>query len=218
MKNGVEEEWSYSDAGKIDGKTIYIMNDGSKIISGKRKNITRKYTAVKDEEGNNIEVELVKMDEECAEGLIKIDTEGVKIYYKIDLAQTQRVYCNPNTFAIFLGILAELGKDGIQYTGTGNVELYGTGYPSVSHVNGMSLDFSYKSGIQSNPQSAEVMSDKKLLDIGYLFSCRIMYVGKKHAKLGINQVGAEERSNHNDHIHLGPFDGVLNIATEIKEE
>ena len=214
--------WEYSSAyasnaipDKIDGEIIYFMPKGDRIIKGKPGRVNKKYVKC----GSSIE--LIKIDEECTGGLFQFDKEGVKLYYQIDTTQTVRFYSDPYVFAILIGILAELGANteyDIKFRGTGNAEIHGTGYPSVSHVNGMSLDFSY-----SDDSSADVRlaKDIALLKAGIKFKCKTRLVGTENKRKGGREIYSSKPQgdpNHNDHIHLGPFDQEYNKPTIINEK
>lgn len=214
--------WEYSRAyasnaipDKIDGEIIYFMPKGDRIIKGKPGRVNKKYVKC----GSSIE--LIKIDEECTGGLFQFDKEGVKLYYQIDTTQTVRFYSDPYVFAILIGILAELGANteyDIKFRGTGNAEIHGTGYPSVSHVNGMSLDFCY-----SEDSSADVRlaKDIALLKAGIKFKCKTRLVGTENKRKGGREIYSSKPQgdpNHNDHIHLGPFDQEYNKPTIINEK
>jgi len=117
-----------------------------------------------------------------------------------------------NGFLTFFHIIALL------IGGTGNAEIHGTGYPSVSHVNGMSLDFSY-----SDDSSADVRlaKDIALLKAGIKFKCKTRLVGTENKRKGGREIYSSKPQgdpNHNDHIHLGPFDQEYNKPTIINEK
>lgn len=212
--------WDYSASSKIEGQRIYVLNNGSKVVVPKPGKTTPCYIY------NKIgkEIELVKIDENCKDGLFEFNNnDGVNLYYRIKTDQTDRFYCNPNTFAILIGILAELGANpdyDIKFEGTGNAEIHGTGYPSVTHVNGMSLDFSY-----SEDADAEVRKNKDiaLLKAGIKFNCMTRIVGfrsdRREGREAYSTPKKEKTEKaHNDHIHLGPFNDEINEPTKIEEK
>lgn len=199
----------------IDGDTIYLMPNGDKIVSGKEG--TKKYT-----KSGNETIELVKIDEGREDGVFEFKEDGVNLYYEIDKAQTVRFYSDPNTFAILIGILAELGSNigyDIKFRGTGNAEIHGTGYPSVSHRNGTSLDFCYSENKDDSDEVRKI-KDIALLKASIKFNCMTRLTGTWNSRKN----GREEYStkpegdgNHNNHIHLGPFNQKINEPTIIKE-
>lgn len=121
-----------------------------------------------------------------------------------------------------IGILAELGANphyDIKFKGTGNAEIHGTGYPSQTHVNGMSLDFCY-----SKDADAEVRKykDIALLKAGIKFNCMTRIVGFRPDRREGRELYSTPKKErveraHNNHIHLGPFNQDINIPKKINE-
>ena len=81
------------------------------------------------------------------------DTELVKIpdslnkqfdnfKIKYSFIDSQRRYANPGLFAAMLGSIAVYNKS---VTTTGSAFKWGSCFPSINHINGMSIDFTYKS-------------------------------------------------------------------------
>ncbi len=200
---------------KVDGDIIYFMPNGDRIVNGKYG--PYKYSKCGDA------IELVRIDEGCTGGLFQFNKEGVKLYYQIDTSQTVRFYSDPNTFAILIGILAELGANteyDVKFKGTGNAEIYGTGYPSQTHVNGMSLDFCY-SDDKEDPDEVKLAKDIALLKAGIKFKCKTRYTGTREERKGGRETYSSKPQGdqyHNDHIHLGPFDQEYNKPTIINEK
>lgn len=210
--------YTYPNNTNIDGDKIYVMSNGDKYVSDKEKH---KGKACRYQKEGDEAIELVRIDEGCTGGLFQFNKEGVKLYYQIDTNQTARFYSDPNVFAILIGILAEVGANenyDIKFRGTGNAEIYGTGYPSQSHVNGMSLDFCY-SDEKEDPDEVKLAKDIALLKAGIKFKCKTRYTGTQNSRKGGREVfSSQARSDHNDHIHLGPFNQEYNKPTIIKEE
>lgn len=204
---------------KVDGEIIYFMPNGDRIVKGKPGNPNSRYAKSGDA------IELVRIDEGCTEGLFRFDKEGMKLYYQIDTIQTVRFYSDPNVFAILIGILAELGANteyDIKFRGTGNTEIHATGYPSQSHVNGMSLDFCY-SDDEDDSDKVKIAKDIALLKAGIKFKCMTRIIGSKESRRGGREAYSTPKSKrtenaHNDHIHLGPFDQEINKPTIINEK
>ncbi|MBR6111928.1 MAG: DUF4280 domain-containing protein [Paludibacteraceae bacterium] len=200
---------------KVDGDIIYFMPNGDRIVNGKYG--PYKYSKCGDA------IELVRIDEGCTGGLFQFNKESVKLYYQIDTSQTVRFYSDPNTFAILIGILAELGANteyDVKFKGTGNAEIYGTGYPSQTHVNGMSLDFCY-SNDKEDPDAVKLAKDIALLKAGIKFKCKTRYTGTREERKGGRETYSSKPQGdqyHNDHIHLGPFDQEYNKPTIINEK
>ena len=78
--------------------------------------------------------------------------------------KTTRRYCGPEHFACFIGALAETGL--ILKSG-GACEEDGTCYPSVSHINGQSIDTSYLND----------KDEQKFINALWDFGFRTHYVG-----------------------------------------
>lgn len=200
---------------KVDGDIIYFMPNGDRIVNGKYG--PYKYSKCGDA------IELVRIDEGCTGGLFQFNKEGVKLYYQIDTSQTVRFYSDPNTFAILIGILAELGANteyDVKFKGTGNAEIHATGYPSQTHVNGMSLDFCY-SDDKEDPDEVKLAKDIALLKAGIKFKCKTRYTGTREERKGGRETYSSKPQGdqyHNDHIHLGPFDQEYNKPTIINEK
>jgi hypothetical protein len=196
------------------------MSNGDKYVSDKEKH---KGEACRYQKDGDEAIELVRIDEGCTGGLFQFNKEGVKLYYQIDTYQTARFYSDPNVFAILIGILAEVGANedyDIKFRGTGNAEIYGTGYPSQTHVNGMSLDFCY-SDEKEDPDEVKLSKDIALLKAGIKFKCKTRYTGTWNSRKGGREIYSskpEGDQNHNNHIHLGPFNQEYNKPTIIKKE
>jgi predicted chitinase len=212
--------YTYPNNTNIDGDKIYVMSNGDKYVSDKEKH---KGEACRYQKDGDEAIELVRIDEGCTGGLFQFNKEGVKLYYQIDTYQTARFYSDPNVFAILIGILAEVGANedyDIKFRGTGNAEIYGTGYPSQTHVNGMSLDFCY-SDEKEDPDEVKLSKDIALLKAGIKFKCKTRYTGTWNSRKGGREIYSskpEGDQNHNNHIHLGPFNQEYNKPTIIKKE
>lgn len=222
-KNNIQT-WEYSSLFKdekipdgVDGRVIYFMPNGDRIVKGKPSVGNYKYVKCGDA------IELVRIDEGCTSGLFQFNKEGVKLYYQIDTTQTVRFYSDPNVFAILIGILAELGANteyDIKFRGTGNTEIHATGYPSQSHVNGMSLDFCYSED-KSDSAEVKLAKDIALLKAGIKFKCKTRYTGTWNSRKGGREIYSSKPQgdpNHNNHIHLGPFNQEYNKPTIINEK
>ena len=61
---------------------------------------------------------------------------------KYSFSDSQRRYANPGLFAAMLGSIAVYNKS---VTTTGSAFKWGSCFPSINHINGMSIDFTYKS-------------------------------------------------------------------------
>lgn len=206
-KSGVSGKNIYAHYDK-NNEIEYVVCDG--YLNGKRK--IYKYISDK------TKIELVRMDEvdenkgeHEQNGLLFFHQPGkVFIYYHIKMGCTQRYYANPEQFAAFIGILAHYGnsklgsipadfeskapneKDMYGRAGTGNTDIMGIGYPSISHRKGLGFDFSYGS----------IENDKILIEGAKMFGFRKrnLNCGKKNIREGCYSI-----SGHEDHIHMGPM-------------
>jgi len=139
-------------------------------------------------------VELVKMPD-----YINYNKKNVVInlvFYK-----TERKYINPDLFAGFLGAIAEVG---FQIYSTGSSFITGSSFPSISHVNGLSIDVRYFSIINNNFSSTELVKDQKVINAMKKFFFDYRLIGNNnYCKQLLN--GTNRASDHNDHLHVGLF-------------
>jgi len=103
--------------------------------------------------------------------------------------KTLRVYANPNLFAGFIGALAECSFDEIKCTGSTYED--SSCYPSVSHVNGASIDTAYLD---------KKTDEQKFIDALWKFGFKLHYVGSS-----MNYTHGTKDKHHNDHLHSGNF-------------
>ena len=79
-------------------------------------------------------------------GLIKmpdsLDKQFDNFNIKYDFKDSKRRYANPGLFAAMLGSIAVYNKS---VTTTGSAFKWGSCFPSINHINGMSIDFTYES-------------------------------------------------------------------------
>jgi hypothetical protein len=138
-----------------------------------------------DASGTN--VDLVRMPNS-----LNINRNGVRIAF--GFSGSQRRFCNPECFAAFVGILAEVGIAGI--TSTGMCFGDATSYPSVTHPNGDSVDTSYLVNQNTNQQN--------LLDafIGWNFTEVIAGTTQQRWLNNAHRY----RADHDTHLHSGNFD------------
>ncbi|WP_407403209.1 hypothetical protein [Chryseobacterium sp.] len=141
-------------------------------------------------------VELIRMEDS-----LSYDKDGVKIYYTF--RNSQRRYCNPESYAGFIGALAEFGRTDVRCTGMCFEDA--TSYPSVTRPNGDSADTAYYS-----TQSTE----QKKVDALKKYHFKNIYRGK--TGWYPNLVGTKYSSGHEDHLHAGDFDS--SVLTTIKEK
>ncbi|MFD0864179.1 hypothetical protein ACFQ1M_18330 [Sungkyunkwania multivorans] len=106
--------------------------------------------------------------------------------------KTARRYCGPEHFAGFIGALAEVEYENIK--SGGSCEEDGTSYPSVSHINGQSIDTNY---LGNNTK------DQKFIDAMHNFGFKSILRGS--SKKAFNHTGNGGKL-HNNHLHSGGFE------------
>ena len=194
--------WLHDSSSNINAKKSYYYYDTEGKLesivvenkSGKSGGI-RKYHVNK-----NKKVILVKLKN------ISVKNSESEIIAGYTFVGTERFYCGEDQCASFIGMLFEFG---IPWKGSGNTHKDGTGYPSVTHVNGFSFDFHY-----SRDAGADKNHDQTLIDIMNNWNYKPIYIGKKYPVTAYNN--ATRMGGHDDHIHCGPNKTVS--LTEIKEK
>ena len=101
--------------------------------------------------------------------------------------KTARRFCGPEHFAAFIGALAE---DGYTIKSGGACEKDGTCYPSVSHVNGQSVDTSYLNNTE----------EQKFINAMHKFGFKEQLRGKSKKAFTHTSNGGKL---HNNHLHSG---------------
>ncbi|MEO8516563.1 MAG: PAAR-like protein [Flavobacterium sp.] len=145
----------------------------------------------------------------CAEGKPKIEVvrmpdslnyqkNGVIIAYTF--SDTQRRYTSPGALAGFIGALAECGYTDVKTTGSCFKE--GSCFPSVSHVNGKSIDTQY---LDDSEQQKKIIASMKK----FKFSIQITGTDATHS-----YVGTTHDSHHNSHLHSGFDEPAVLIVKE----
>lgn len=81
------------------------------------------------------DAELIKMPD-------SLDKQFDNFNIKYDFKDSKRHYANPGLFATMLGSIAVYNKS---VTTTGSAFKWGSCFSSILHINGMSIDFTYKS-------------------------------------------------------------------------
>ena len=131
-------------------------------------------------------VDLVRMPD-----TLNINRNGIIIAYSF--SGSQRRFCNPECFAAFVGILAEVGIADVRSTGM----CFGdaTSYPSLSHPNGDSVDTSYLDNR---------INQQKLVNafVGWNFTQVIAGITQRAWLNNAHSYAAD----HNSHLHSGNFD------------
>ena len=158
---------------------------------------------------NNNEVELLKMPDTLDK---QFDNFSIKYGFK----DSQRRYANPGLFAAMLGSIAVYNKS---VTTTGSAFKWGSCFPSVLHINGMSIDFKYRSYISKDtyhPHTSQQYKD----DLAFLNAMRLFF---EKIRVGQNVHFTEFRKLENVidggflHDHHFHADFSLTKIEEIKE-
>lgn len=140
-------------------------------------------------------VELVRMKDS-----LKYDSDGVKVYYSF--FNTQRRYCNPETYAGFIGALAHTNRTDVLCYGM----CFGdaTSYPSLTHPNGDSADSKYLSNL----------TDEQIKVNGFI-KFHFQNILRGNTSWFPQLKGTKYSSGHEDHLHAGDFDSTkLKIVNE----
>lgn len=183
---GIDADKAYYYYNK-DGELDYIVVEPKKSKNGNYKGKIRKYTANK-----SINKKILNILEEGGDNL-SYNKDGVTISFTLKLTQTARIYCGVDQFAVLIGVMAEIG---INYGSAGCTSKDATGYPSVTHVNGYSFDFSYKGN----------SNDQILVDVMQKWASNTTINVGFGANTGKHCSGTKVKpiSGHDSHIHWGP--------------
>lgn len=171
-----------------NAQTGYLYSNNDIVVSGTKYGI-RKYPIDKGF------IQLIKMPNS-----LKIKEPHFKIFY--EFKNSQRRYCNPETFAAFIGALAKMSFEDVLCTGMCFEDA--TSYPSVTHPNGDSADTAYFSTIEK---------EQKKVDAFHFFQFKNIYRGKSNFYANLNNT--KYSSGHEDHLHAGDFD-MITVKTIIK--
>lgn len=169
----------------------YLYADGSIVTTGNHPNganerrFPNQFRIVQ-YAASGTNVDLVRMPD-----TLNINRNGVIIAYRF--SGSQRRSCNPECFAAFIGILAEVGIADVQSTGMCFADA--TSYPSVSHPNGDSIDTAYLDNR---------VNQQKLLNafVGWNFT---QVIAGRTQQAWLNNAHAYA-ADHNTHLHSGNFD------------
>lgn len=172
------ETYNYPKGG--DAKTAYLYENGDIYVDG----ITKRYGFRKYPKDEGF-AQLVRMPDS-----LNIKKDNFSINYKFE--NPQRRYCNPESFAGFVGALAEISKPVIC---TGMCFEDSTSYPSLSHPNGDSADTAYYSTLEEEQKKVNAFLDFHFLKI---YRGNISWYPQLK--------GTRYSDGHNDHLHAGDFD------------
>lgn len=178
IPKGYISTYDYPEGG--NAQKAYVYSNGDIIVEGTKYGI-RKY--VKDNGG---QIELVRMADS-----LSYNERGVSVFYTFK--GTQRRYCNPDCYAGFIGVLAEIGSTNVECSGMCFEDA--TSYPSLTHPNGDSADTIYFTDFKKEQE--KVNAFKK-------FHFTKIYRGK--TGWYPNLKGTIYSAGHEDHLHSGEFD------------
>jgi hypothetical protein len=155
------------------------------------------------------EVELIRMPDS-----LNKQYGDLKIEYSFH--NTKRRYANPSLFAAMLGSLAVYKKAVIS---TGSAFQWGSCFPSTLHINGMAIDFEYKSknnqGGYYSHSSQQYKDDLAFLKAMLLFFVKVRVGKHDHFKEFRQLSGVVDGGElHDWHFHA---DFSLTKIEEIKE-
>ncbi|MBB1141003.1 hypothetical protein [Myroides sp. WP-1] len=206
IPRGYSETFDYPADWSIDGQTAYYYKDKDKLTSiyvkGKNTKI-RKYTTT----GKKSKVIQV-----CP---IQYKSPTLSFSYKT--YATIREYCGIDQFAMFIGGFATVGIDNL-FEGTGIASRDGTGFPSVSHVNGQAMDMAYNKRERKKDEDDNntIAKGRRLtselqqfIDAMAKFGCKRLRVGtkvKNNKEYTVpSGVCLDSDDHHDDHLHIGPI-------------
>jgi hypothetical protein len=173
---GVNAEQSYENA---DGDVITIGNYGG------NSNYRMFYKHL------DAKIFLVHVEEALVN---KNDTVN-NLHINLGYFETLRHYAAPQLAAAFIGVLAELGAQGIQSGGFSFKD--GTCFPSSKHANGAAVDTRYKRITGGTPADDQAIMNAM---IKFGFTERI----KSNDAIFADLTGATSQNDqHDDHLHCG---------------
>lgn len=169
-------------------QTAYFYSDGSIVAEGNFSS----YTMVKyDKDGYN-KIALVRTPDS-----LSVNFGDLKMKFKY--GSTARRYASPETFAAFLGVLAEMGD--IESVSQGFCFEDATCFPSVSHTNGDSVDLDYLKTING---SYDTQNEQRRVNAFKKFHfTNIIYASFMTGLTG----GTRDvtKKIHETHLHAGDF-------------
>ncbi|MEN7547057.1 hypothetical protein AAG747_04015 [Rapidithrix thailandica] len=191
-----------------DAETNYHYADGSIISHGTRYGYKR-YALASPNDPDDL-VELIRMPD----NLNVNEGEGDNnVRATFTYRNTARRYCNPESFAGFLGVLIQLDREDVVCTGMCFADA--TSYPSVTHPNGDSVDTAYLATLAREQLKVDALNDHYFVNIfkgrgyknvrrrvnGQMTSVRVTTISWLPSLTGATAIGG-----HEDHLHAGDFD------------
>jgi len=135
---------------------------------------------------------------------------------KYGFQNSKRRYANPGLFAAMLGSIAVYNKSVIT---TGSAFQWGSCFPSIDHINGMSIDFTYRSYIAKNQYHSHTSQQYKD-DLAFLNAMRLFFeeilVGSHDHFVKFRELSKVKNGKrlHDSHFHA---EFSLSKIEEIKE-
>lgn len=165
----------YNETG-VDARESRTYSNEDVITKGNFRVKYRIYKAIKNTKINLVEFPI-------------IDYQNNGIIIKFLFYKTMRRYINPDLLSGFIGALAECNY--LDVFSSGSCFNDGTCYPSVSHVNGESIDFLYFD-THDKPQ--------KFINALYKFHFGLFLIGTN-----MKYTHGTPDKHHDDHLHIGKF-------------
>ncbi|OCG26405.1 hypothetical protein A9G11_00605 [Gilliamella sp. wkB108] len=174
--------------------------------SGNNKNKPNSWRVVS---STNNEVDLLRMPD-------SINEQYGNFHIEYSFHNSQRRYANPSLFAAMLGSLAVYSKSVIT---TGSAFQWGSCFPSALHINGMAIDFEYRSrsspGVYCPHSSQQYQDDSEFLNAMLLFFDKVRVGQDAHfAEFRQRSRVVNGGTLHDSHFHA---DFSLSKIEEIKE-
>lgn len=171
----------------VEGKPFSLGKDGNKIT-----HTIQEYTVK-----NNPTI-IIRIKDEISVNL----KNGKFISHKFE--STNRRYTNPDVFAGYVGVLFEMLNYKVICHGSCFKD--GSGYPSITHLNGKSFDIQKK----SNEPTVKLTDDEvNLVKAFSKFHFRLLYTNKTCKVQLTNMLTGmtiKDIPGHDDHLHFGEFD------------
>ena len=187
-----------------DAETNYHYEDGAIISYGAAYGY-RRYPLLNPNDENDL-IPLVRMPDS-----LDIDEEqgDSRVRITFTYRNTARRFCNPDCFAGFVGVLAQLGREDVVCTGM----CFGdaTSYPSLEHPNGDSADTAYFANVQREQLKVNAFNDNYFERIFKGRGWKTNSQGEIVTTIAwLPQLtGANEANGHEDHLHAGEFNSAF---------
>ncbi|MES2238808.1 MAG: hypothetical protein V4497_00975 [Bacteroidota bacterium] len=200
----IKFDFPNNDLEKLDAKDRYVLDidelDPNIIYVEGKGDLTQKYI----EDSNEKKASLVRIPD----NIFITNINGNNFISHI-LKDTNRRFINPDLLSGYIGVLFELLNKKI--ISSGSCFKDGTGFPSVEHTNGKSIDIplseSTKVKIKNNKENPlnedEIKIVKAFTNFHFTDVITDPLCKSQIANIGINVRGLQ---NHKDHFHFTKFD------------